>query len=90
MHGILRTPTPSRRRSLQVVDDPIFSIDRLFSGAQRVLHGILRITERDGQLSSDDAAIQVRSRTVLGGQEYHVVVVTSGLLTYVSFNYILR
>jgi hypothetical protein len=34
-------------------------------------------------LSSDDAVIQVRSRTMLGGQEYHIVIVTSGLFAYV-------
>lgn len=33
------------------------------------LHDVYRTTERGSELSSDDAATQVRSRTMLGGQE---------------------
>ena len=41
------------------------------------LHDIHRITERDSEILSDDVAIQVLSRTMLGGQEYHFIVVTN-------------
>ena len=75
--------TPSRRRTLQVVGNPFLILIACSQELSGFFYDIHRITERDSELSSDDAVIQVRSRTMLGGQEYHVVIVTSGLYIYV-------